>query len=231
MKSFYRRNLPHFQPGPGVYFITYRLANSLPAKVFEEFQSAFILYSNLLLGSKLPREEIDKLLDIRFRRDFATIDKFLNLSDYGENWLMKGQVADLNYKSLLDLNTATEKVISFCIMPNHVHLLLELSKMGIDLFNKTNPLDSTKSKIAPSLLNDVVRKLKGSTARASNLLLNRSGSFWHHESYDHFVRNQNELLRILHYILNNPVKARLCKHWLDWKWTYIHPEYRSRIVV
>jgi len=40
--------------------------------------------------------------------------------------------------------------------------------------------------------------------------LGRTGEpFWQKESYDHWVRNQAEFLRIKAYIENNPVKAGL----------------------
>jgi len=51
-------------------------------------------------------------------------------------------------------------------------------------------------------------------------VLNRSGTFWQHESYDHVVRGDKELIRIAEYVLNNPVKAGLCERWEDWKWNY-----------
>jgi len=41
-----------------------------------------------------------------------------------------------------------------------------------------------------------------------------------HESYDHIVRNEEELRKTARYILNNPVKAGLCECPEDWKWSY-----------
>jgi hypothetical protein len=72
-----------------------------------------------------------------------------------------------------------------------------------------------------------LRLLKGSTARACNLVLKRSGPFWNHESYDHYVRNEQELERTIKYILNNPVKAELVEEWKDWQFTYVNPELGS----
>jgi REP element-mobilizing transposase RayT len=69
-----------------------------------------------------------------------------------------------------------------------------------------------------------LRLLKGRTARACNLELNRNGSFWQHESYDHLVRDEQEMERTILYILNNPVKAGLVKEWKDWPFTYVSPE-------
>jgi putative transposase len=62
--------------------------------------------------------------------------------------------------------------------------------------------------------------LKRHTARKANQLLGRGGSFWEHESYDHFVGNAEEWQRIIAYVLNNPVKAGFVQDWKDWKWSY-----------
>jgi len=43
----------------------------------------------------------------------------------------------------------------------------------------------------------------------ANLLLGRTGAFWQHESYDHWVRNEREFNRIVAYIEENPVSAGL----------------------
>jgi REP element-mobilizing transposase RayT len=71
---------------------------------------------------------------------------------------------------------------------------------------------------------DSMRLVKGRSARFCNLELHRDGGFWHHESYDHYARDEAEATRILHYIINNPAKAGLVKNWKDWKYTYVSPE-------
>jgi REP element-mobilizing transposase RayT len=65
-----------------------------------------------------------------------------------------------------------------------------------------------------------MQSLKWYTAKECNKILNCTGQFWQHESYDHVVRNEEELNRIIEYILNNPVKAGLVETHEDWKWNY-----------
>ena len=48
-----------------------------------------------------------------------------------------------------------------------------------------------------------------------------SGAFWQHESYDHVVRDEQELIRIVRYILNNPVKAGLVANWQDYPFLFV----------
>ena len=62
--------------------------------------------------------------------------------------------------------------------------------------------------------------LKGWTARRCNEALVRQGQFWQHESFDHVIRHQVERARVVKYVVDNPVKARLVEHWQDWPWSY-----------
>jgi len=103
-------------------------------------------------------------------------------------------------------------------MPNHVHLLVEFVVAGHFMH---------RGKTAKYPAADALRLLKGSTARSCNLLLKRSGPFWHHESYDHYVRDEPELERIIKYILCNPVKAGLIEDWKTWEFTFINREFGS----
>ena len=87
---------------------------------------------------------------------------------------------------------------AWVIMPNHVHVLLE-------------------PKVPLSI---ITRWLKGSTARQANEILGRTGNtFWQNESFDHWVRNDEELNRIVRYIEYNPVTAGLVKTPEDWAWS------------
>jgi len=67
----------------------------------------------------------------------------------------------------------------------------------------------------------MLRLLKGRTARYCNQVLERRGAVWHHESYDHVVRDIQELERIVRYILENPTKAGLVDDWRRWKFTFV----------
>jgi putative transposase len=87
---------------------------------------------------------------------------------------------------------------AFVIMANHVHLLI-------------------RPKIRPDRL---LKSLKGASAREANKLLGRTGeAFWQKESYDHWVRNDEEYARIRNYIERNPVKAGLVDTPEEYPWS------------
>lgn len=66
-----------------------------------------------------------------------------------------------------------------------------------------------------------MKSIKGISAREANKILDRKGSFWQSESYDHIVRDEDELERIIKYIIYYPVKAGLVEKWEDWEHTYL----------
>jgi REP element-mobilizing transposase RayT len=107
-------------------------------------------------------------------------------------------------------------------MPNHVHTVMKPLPRRQD---KSYP-DETEMKGAPidgleyQSLASIMQSLKGYTALKANQILGREGEFWAHESYDHWIRNDDEWRRIVAYVLNNPLKAGYAKHWQDWKWNY-----------
>ncbi|HET9503756.1 MAG TPA: transposase [Hymenobacter sp.] len=90
----------------------------------------------------------------------------------------------------------------YCIMPNHVHVLLMLPDDAL-------PLTQT------------LQSIKSFTAKKANKLLGRTGAFWHRETYDHLCRDADEVQRIISYILLNPVKAGLVAEWQHWPHTYL----------
>ncbi len=90
-------------------------------------------------------------------------------------------------------------------MPNHGHVVCTPLAKENDTFYS---------------LGEIFQSLKRHTARQSNLVLGRSGAFWQDESYDHIVRDEAELERIIKYVIYNPVKVGLVDEWTKWKWTY-----------
>ncbi len=97
-------------------------------------------------------------------------------------------------------------LIAYCIMPNHVHVVFE------PLLEKPEHYYS---------LGNIMQSLKGYTAWQANQILGRKGAFWQDESYDHVVRDDQELQRIIEYTLQNPVKAGLVENAEDWKRSYL----------
>ena len=116
------------------------------------------------------------------------------------------RIAELVAESLHYRDGQVYRLVAFCIMPNHLHLVI------VPLPTEDGAFHS---------LSAIMHSLKRYTARQANLLLGREGAFWQQESYDHVVRDEAEARRIIEYVLNNPVKAGLAQSWEDWPWNYV----------
>ena len=205
----YRHNLPHIHPEGYPLFITFRLADSLPTKVLAELRSQREQELVKLKGhSDSERYQVEK-------KYFGRYDDWLDLCEHGPRWLEEGSVAQIVADKMHNMDRERYLLNAFCIMPNHAHVLFKpiLSEPA-----------NHQGKSARYPASETMRLLKGSTAHDCNLELKRSGKFWHHESYDHYVRDESEMARIIHYIRNNPVKAGLVKNWRDWPYSYVSPE-------
>ncbi|MEW5799951.1 MAG: hypothetical protein AB1728_13200 [Bacteroidota bacterium] len=87
-RSLYRRNLPHIHPDSAQYFITFRLANSLPKIAVERMRSEF---KELLSKNKSGGSEIKE----KYRQQyFLKFDQALDSSNSGALWLAKTEIAD-----------------------------------------------------------------------------------------------------------------------------------------
>jgi putative transposase len=197
-KLFYARRLPHIQPLEETFFITYRLADSIPMCKIKEF--------NAIVDQRMKQAKSNEEKYNEQKHCFSLIDDHLDKTANGPYWLREDRIATIVVESLHFCDGRFYKLWCYCIMPNHVHLVI-----------------TTLQDVPP--LYTILQKHKRYTARECNKLLSRSGKFWTHESYDHVVRNDDEFNRIVFYTMNNPVKAGFVKEWRKWKWTYINPEF------
>ena len=163
-------------------------------------------------------ERIDKLISaiedpverqeqayIEQRKQFGRWDQALNAATTGPFWLSEAAIAQIVCDSLFFLDDKQYDLDAFCIMSNHVHIVLKPLAQQNGVYTS---------------LTKTLSLFKSYTARRANVLLGRSGQFWHRESYDHVVRDEAEWKRIVEYVLNNPVKAGLVDDWRAWPWNF-----------
>jgi putative transposase len=126
------------------------------------------------------------------------MDRYLDTTRKGPMYLRWEPIAQIVKDSLeMGERLGHYQLHAWVVMANHVHVLVT---------PETNP-------------GRFIASLKGTTARAANKLLGRTGEpFWQAESYDHWVRDEKEFRRIWYYIEENPVKAGFVRdatahHW------------------
>lgn len=188
-KHFHRRNLPHLYFNDGIYFITTRLINSIP---FEKLE--------------MLKKSVSNATDEKEKRLFKKYDALIDSGEYGEKFLNIIKCAEIVKNTLHYPDDKEYKLICYCIMPNHFHLVFEL-------------LENNKG------ISKIMQSIKRISARECNKILNRNGAFWQDESFDRLVRDDKELYFIIKYVLLNPVNAGLVNNWSDWKYTYCRTGY------
>jgi len=207
---FYRRNLPHIQPPDASYFVTYRLAGSIPKAVLEKLKTEWEDFGRKLLQVKNEIKRIEIIRKERkkyFKKYDETLDKILS----GPVWLKNEKVASLISEAIHYRDGKKYILDAYTIMPNHVHMVFYVERNEVSLGRITD---------SPYIVTDILQSLKRYTAMECNRILNRSGQFWQRESYDHVIRNKREMVRIIKYVLNNPVKAGFVERPEQWKWSY-----------
>ena len=171
-----RGYLPHFDEAGVIQHIVFRLADSLPTDVLARVETA-------------PPPD-------RAEAASTALD-----AGFGSGALANPHVAALVRDALVRFDGVQYRLIAWCVMPTHVHILAEQAKGW--------PLAV------------VVQGWKSVTARRANNLLGRRGAFWAREYFDRAIRDERHFESTWNYILANPVIAGLCAVPEDWPWSSV----------
>ena len=179
----YRRRLPHLTMPGAIYFVTFRLADSLPGEVAERWRAE---RAKWLLANPQPWSEETELA---YHRQFTMrMERWLD-SGHG-TCLLKEKTLRAEVLTSLNHGTGSDYQLGdWVIMPNHVHLLIM-------------PL----REVAVSKL---VGPAKGASSRRINKLTGGRGAIWMDENFDHIIRGMASLKKFQQYIADNPSKAGL----------------------
>ncbi|MDP3046597.1 MAG: transposase [Chloroflexota bacterium] len=171
-----RGYLPHCDVPGLIQFITFRLGDSLPSEVT----------ARLLAEKTAGSQRSDRLEELLH-------------AGHGHCWLARDDFAALVQDSLLHFDGQRYQLLAWCVMPNHVHVLVE-TREGYPL-------------------GEVVHSWKSFTAKQINQRLSRSGGMWAADYYDRYIRNDAHLQAAMDYIESNPVKAGLAKRPDEWRFS------------
>jgi REP element-mobilizing transposase RayT len=184
-------NLPHWTREGAAYAVTFRLGDSLPQGVLNAWiaERDHIVRRAESLGRPLSSHELDRLDVLHSER----VDKYLD-AGIGNCWMRRPEIAELVQNALLHFDAVRYRLIAWCIMPNHVHVVVQPT--------------------GQHLLPDILHSWKSFTSLRANQSLGRDGSFWQSEYYDHLIRDRTDLRRQIRYVMLNPIHAGL----VNWSW-------------
>ena len=235
-KQFSRRRRPHIHSPGSVLFVTYRLTGSVPKSTVREYKARKKWLENewkraLRVVSDDRAPELQKWLERieKFKRDwFLTFEKILHQANVGPMWMQDERVAKTVAESLQRLDTKSYRLDAYSVMSNHVHTIFKpfVSETNLQEIKDDNGHPLFMSEYPG--LSKIMHSVKGRSARECNLILARAGSFWEHESFDHVIR-PGKFNATIKYVLNNPVKAGLVKHWQEWPWNYCRKELSDKL--
>ncbi len=187
-KGWYTRGyLPHRDDPRLIQSITFRLADSLPQSKLKQLKKDLL---------QLPEPE-------RKTAERLKIEQWLD-SGMGCCALRHPKVAEYLEDTLLHFHGDRYDLHAWCIMPNHVHLLVQTHhEMG-------TIVQAWKSFSARWILNQ---------NESFKLGIPKPDQLWMREYWDRYIRNEEHYNNALNYIHQNPVKAGLCKNPEDWPWS------------
>ena len=197
----FRGTLPHLKKEGGTYFVTFRQAGTLPKEVVLRFKQERQVIIQQAISAKRPLtwQEQEEL----FRWYSSRVDKYLD-AGHGACSLRDPQLADLVAGAIRFFDRQRYELRAWIVMPNHVHVVVW-------------PMPG-------HTLSGILHSWKSFTAHEINKRLERKlVPMWQSESYDHLIRDDEDLHRCCHYTLMNAVNARLCEKPEQWKWssTYV----------
>ena len=169
-----RGYLPHFDMPGVIQMLNYRLDDALPMSRQKEW--------GVLLNIK------DELK----RR--ARIEEYVDRG-YGACELGHPNAAAVVENNWLQFDGRRYRLFAWVVMPNHVHLLVEVWQ-------------------TPQ--SELLRNWKGFTTRRINHLFQRRGKLWQDDYWDRYIRDAEHFLKVRNYIENNPVKAGLVRSPEQW---------------
>ncbi len=206
----WRKGQPHIQPIGASFSITMLVYDAVPQAKIEELQHKRQVALVDIENTKCALDKSRKICD-----DFEIeIEKLLNSKSAQEYPFRNPKAAKVVLAQIHEYAGRYYDLLAVCVMPNHVHMLLN--------FSVQIPLDWDGEATLPLYQNvpSVVRRIKGASARLINKELNREGPLWNIGYYDRFIRNQQHLENERNYILNNAYKAGLVKKWNDYPFLY-----------
>ncbi|MBS1728291.1 MAG: transposase [Armatimonadetes bacterium] len=175
------RKLPHYDTGDVNQFITFRLADSVPTNLLDQLEEEL-----RLLKGDVERERT------------ARVEKLLDLG-HGSCVLHQTMCAEIVHDSLHFLDGTHYDLVSWVIMPNHVHFLAR--------FNQGQSMPKA------------LHALKSFTSNEIKKVHPQMGAVWMEGYFDRFMRSEEHYLRTIGYIHGNPVVARLCDEPGEFRWS------------
>jgi len=148
------------------------------------------------LADAVP-ERLKRRRKIEGSEDSMTIAKHFDVEpSVGGGILKQRNIASIVENALLYFQGERYALSAWCVMPNHVHAVV--------------------TPFSGYTLSKILHTWKSYSAHEINKTLQRKGTVWEPESFDHLVRNERAFGSFVDYTENNPIAAGLCGRPEEW---------------
>ena len=185
-------HLPHYDRMHLVQSLTFRLADSLPAAERRNIEREL---------AHFPVSEREHTRRMR-------IERFLD-NGYGCCALRHPRVAKVMEEALLRFDGGRYRMLAWCIMPNHVHALIDQLSPLWKVLLSWKSFTAKRAIVWNEELNLGI----------PNICTGKENHFWMRDYWDRFIRDENHMRNAVRYIHENPVRAGLCARPEDWPWS------------
>jgi REP element-mobilizing transposase RayT len=189
--------LPHLKRDGATYFITFREAGSLPKGKLAQLKAEreAVIAQARAANHPLTWTEEKEL----FKWYSERVDRHLD-EGHGVCYLRDAKRAKLVAEAIRHFDRERYELRAWVVMPNHAHAVVR---------PKT-----------PYTLGEILHSWKSYTSHELQKVLPiKVVPFWQNESYDHLIRDDDDLYYLCRYTIMNPVNARLCARPEDWTWS------------
>jgi putative transposase len=202
--------LPHLDAENLIQHVTFHLADSLPRSALRQLELAI---------EEMPEDE-------RRQQRRQRLESLLD-AGHGSCVLREPEAAKIVQDALFHFDGERYRLVAWVIMPNHIHVLLELQP-GFLLARVVQSWKSFTARKINEWLEEVGRRAGarrsqgeqpgGRQAGARRCHEGRRRTLWQRDYWDRYIRNEEHLLAPMRYIEKNPVRAGLVANEEDWPW-------------
>jgi REP element-mobilizing transposase RayT len=170
------QKLPHWEQPGATYFITWRLADSIPEELMDKWTRDEWLLENPKPWDDAQEEEYHRIFSMEIMR---LLDK-----GYGSCVLREVNVRKIVEDSMHHADGSRYDLHAWVAMPNHVHVLF--STTGGELLEK------------------LVGGWKKFSARRINVMIGQEGKLWQKNYFDTMIQDWDHMFRAARYVRRNP---------------------------
>ena len=200
-----RRDLPHWDVPGAAYFVTSCLEGSLPARGLLEIARRRADLRDRPKPENLTAGEWDIY---RWKLGFVCLERWLD-GEPANRALERPDLARVVEGSMVHFAGERYDLLAYVVMPSHFHWV----------FQPRGEWTAESKEEGPTARETIMYGLKRFAANCCNRLLGRCGTFWQAESYDRWIRDGDELERIIRYVEENPVEAGLVSEAAQWRFS------------